>query len=184
MKNEIQNRTKILFAASMFALLAIFGSIPAFAADTVSLVFGAFVRTVEVKDLQVLARTQQPVGLIADILRLAKINPQQAAEALRFQYGIDAMIVSHIIEAPLTTQLLSAIGKIVHPLRSGTKVAVPALRSAVILSLIDDNVLTPLEVIEKYPVQVAIDLQALLALFKQAKTPEDLARVLRAQSAP
>ena len=43
------------------------------------------------------------------------------------------------------SQLLVAIGKILHPMRWGTKFAVPALRSAVILSLIDDNVLTPLK---------------------------------------
>lgn len=177
-------KTNTVALAAMLALLSLFIASPAVAAETVSLQFGSFVRTVDTKELQGLALRQEPTGLTADILRYAKISPRQASEALRFQYGIDAILVSDIIEAPLTTHFLSAIGKIVHPLRSGTKFAVPALRSAVILSLIDDNVLTPLEVIEKYPVHVVIDLKEVLALFQKAKTPEDLARVLRAQRMP
>jgi hypothetical protein len=175
----MERTIRAISATAILSLCSVFASTPAFAADGVSLVWGPVVRTVDTKELVVLAQTNQAIGLTADILRVAKISPLQAAEALRLQYGIDAIFVSDIIDTPLATQLLSAIGVIVHPLRSGTRYAVPALRSAVILSLVDDNVLTPLEVIEKYPVQAAIDLRELLKLFQQAKTPEDLARVLR-----
>jgi hypothetical protein len=177
MKRKIRTVTGL----AVFAFCSVFSFSSAFAADTVSLVWGPLIRTVETKELQILAQTMKPLGVTADILRVANISPKQAAEALRFQYGLDVIFVSNIIDAPLATHLFSTLGKIVHPRHSGTKYAVPALRSAIILSLVDDNLLSPLEVIEKYPVEVVLDLQELFTLFEQAKNPEDLARVLGSQ---
>jgi hypothetical protein len=164
----------LIFVATLASLSA--GS--AFGAERVTVTFGPYMRSIDVQELRVLAGSNRATGLIGDILRIAKIKPEQAGAALRSPFAVDGIVMGDLLYTPLGEKILKQLGNIIHPLRSGTKTAVPALRSAVMLSLLDDNSLSPIELISNYPVQLVVDLEAVLALSKKAKTMEDLARIL------
>ncbi|RPH40175.1 MAG: alpha/beta hydrolase [Burkholderiales bacterium] len=171
-------KTASKLASIFVATLASLSAGHAFGAERITATFGPIMRSIDVQELRVLANTNRATGMTASILKIAKISPEKAGTALRSPFALDGIFIGDILYTPLGEKILSQLGQIIHPLRSGTKTAIPALRSAVMLSVLDDNSLSPIELISNYPVQLTINLEALLALSKKAKNLDDLARIL------
>lgn len=171
-------KSKLKISSALLSAIALFSGATAFGAERVTVSFGSYIRSIDAQELRVLAGSNRATGMIADILRLAKVSPEQAGSALRAPFMIDAKVVGDVLYTPLGEKVLAQLGAIIHPLRSSSKAAIPALRSAVMMSLLDDNYVSPIELISNYPVQMVIDLESVLSLSKRAKNLDDLAKII------
>lgn len=140
-------------------------------------VSGAFRRSIPVADLQYLAETGRARGLLQDVLRLAKQNPESVAKLLNESVNLPVVLVSRLLNTRIGEVLLQRLAQIVFPLNASS-VGLPALRSAVILGLADsDKGLSALSFLQAYPTQeLAVSLPALMGLMSKASSISDLVR--------
>lgn len=147
------------------------------AAEQVVFVSGAFRRSIPVADLELLAKTGQAEGLLADVLRLGKQKPQDVAKLLNQQIGLPVVLTSRLINTRIGEAVLNRVALIVFPLKA-KQMAVPALRAATILGLKNNNdSLSAVAFLRAYPNDdLAISLPALMGTMKKASSIADLVR--------
>jgi hypothetical protein len=147
------------------------------AADNVVLVSGAFRRSIPVADLEHLAATGQARGLLADVLRLSKQQPADAAKLLKASVPLPVVLVSRLLNTRIGEALLERLAAIVYPLKA-SRAGVPALRSAMVLGIADGKgSLSALGFLRAYPNrEMEVNLPALMALASKASSITDLVR--------
>lgn len=168
-------RARVL--GSVLGLALCFASPTAQAAENVVFVSGAFRRSIPVADLAHLAETGQARGLLADVLRLAKQDPETVAKLLNESVNLPVVLVSRLLNTRIGEVLLQRLAQIVFPLNASS-VGLPALRSAVILGIADNaKGLSALSFLQAYPSQeLAVSLPALMGLMSKASSISDLVR--------
>lgn len=168
-------RARLLGPALGLALCL--GSPAAQAAENVVFVSGAFRRSIPVADLVHLAETGQARGLLGDVLRLSRQDPQTVAKLLNESVSLPVVLVSRLLNTRIGEVLLQRLAQIVFPLNASS-VGLPALRSAVILGIADNNKgLSALSFLRAYPTQeLAVSLPALMGLMSKASSISDLVR--------
>lgn len=168
-------RVRLLGPALGLALC--FASPAAQAAQNVVFVSGAFRRSIPVADLVHLAETGQARGLLEDVLRLARQDPQTVAKLLNESVSLPVVLVSRLLNTRIGEVLLQRLAQIVFPLNASS-VGLPALRSAVILGIADNSKgLSALSFLRAYPTQeLAVSLPALMGLMSKASSISDLMR--------
>lgn len=169
-------RVRLLGPALGLALC--FGSPAAQAAQNVVFVSGAFRRSIPVADLVHLAETGQARGLLSDVLRLTRQEPQSVAKLLNESVNLPIVLVSRLLNTRIGEVLLERLAKIVFPLNASS-VGLPALRSAVVMGIADSNGkgLSALSFLQAYPSQeLAVSLPALMGLMSKASSISDLVR--------
>jgi hypothetical protein len=147
------------------------------AAQNVVFVSGAFRRSIPVADIVHLAETGQARGLLQDVLRLARQDPQTVAKLLNESINMPVVLVSRLLNTRIGEVLLQRLAQIVFPLNASA-VGMPALRSAVILGIADNaKGLSALSFLQAYPSQeMAVSLPALMGLMSKASSISDLVR--------
>jgi hypothetical protein len=147
------------------------------AAQNVVFVSGAFRRSIPVADLVLLAETGQARGLLQDVLRLTRQDPATVAKLLNESVNLPVVLVSRLLNTRIGEVLLQRLAQIVFPLNAAS-VGLPALRSAVILGIADnDKGLSALSFLKAYPSQeLAVSLPALMGLMSKASSISDLVR--------
>ncbi len=147
------------------------------AAQNVVFVSGAFRRSIPVADLVHLAETGQARGLLQDVLRLSRQNPETVAKLLNESVSLPVVLVSRLLNTRIGEVLLQRLAQIVFPLNAAS-VGLPALRSAVILGIADNSKgLSALSFLQAYPSQeLAVSLPALMGLMNKASSISDLVR--------
>ncbi len=147
------------------------------AAQNVVFVSGAFRRSIPVADLVHLAETGQARGLLEDVLRLARQDPETVAKLLNESVNLPVVLVSRLLNTRIGEVLLQRLAQIVFPLNASS-VGLPALRSAVILGIADNSKgLSALSFLQAYPSQeMAVSLPALMGLMGKASSISDLVR--------
>jgi hypothetical protein len=147
------------------------------AAQNVVFVSGAFRRSIPVADLVLLAETGQARGLLGDVLRLTRQDPETVAKLLNESVNLPVVLVSRLLNTRIGEVLLQRLAQIVFPLNAAS-VGLPALRSAVILGIADnDKGLSALSFLKAYPSQeLAVSLPALMGLMSKASSISDLVR--------
>ena len=147
------------------------------AAENIVFVSGAFRRSIPVADLVHLAETGQARGLLQDVLRLSRQDPATVARLLKETVNLPVVLVSRLLNTRIGEVLLQRLAQIVFPLNAAN-VGLPALRSAVILGLADnDRGLSALSFLKAYPSQeLAVSLPALMGLMGKANSISDLVR--------
>lgn len=147
------------------------------AAENVVFVSGAFRRSIPVADLEHLALTGQPRGLLADVLRVSKQPPKELAGMLNQSISLPIVMVSRLLSTRIGEAILERVARIVYPLNT-SGLGVPALRSAVLLGLNTGNgSLTPIGLLRAYPNNnLAVNIPALMAVMSKAGSINELVR--------
>lgn len=147
------------------------------AAENVVFVSGAFRRSIPVADLEHLALTGQPRGLLADVLKVSRQPPKELAAMLNQTISLPIVMVSRLLNTRIGEAILERIARIVHPLNT-TGLGVPALRSGVVLGLSQgQGSLSAIGFLRAYPNNnLAVNIPALMAVMSKASSISDLVR--------
>ena len=145
---------------------------PAQAAVDVALVSGAFRRSIQVSDIAHLAKTEEPRGLLSDLLKLSGQEPTQVAELLNKNLDGPLVLSSRLMNTRIGEALIRRIAQIIYPITSSeSSVSVPAIRAAVIEGLQRPEGLTAVSFLEAYPNPVmAVNLPALFTVIEKAES--------------
>lgn len=129
----------------------------------ISIIFGPIKRSITLNQLQKFASTGIADGDIGNFIGLAKLDKAMIQARLTDSIEKDLMDMDRALNSEIGVAILTKLGTALHPAKSkGTEVQ--ALRAAIILSLADDSKMSILEIIEKLPVDMFVDVQALLKL--------------------
>ena len=147
-------------------------AMPAKAAVDVTLVSGAFRRSIRVNNIAHLAKTEEARGLLGDLLKLSNQEPAQVAELLNKNLDVPLVLTSRLMNTRIGEALIRRIAQIIYPIStSETSVSVPAIRAAVIKGLQRPEGLTAVSFLEAYPNPVmAVNLPALFAVIEKAES--------------
>lgn len=147
------------------------------AAEQLVFVSGAFRRSIPVADLDHLAATGQARGLLADVLKIGRQNPEDVARLLNQKITLPLVLTSRLLSTRIGEAILQRLAGIFAPLRAPA-VGVPALRSALIIGISNGNgTLTPTGFLRAYPAnELAINIPALLSLVGKTNSIADLVR--------
>lgn len=145
---------------------------PAQAAVDVALVSGAFRRSIQVSDIAHLAKTEEPRGLLSDLLKLSGQEPTQVAELLNKNLDVPLVLSSRLMNTRIGEALIRRIAQIIYPITSSeSSVSVPAIRAAVIEGFQRPEGLTAVSFLEAYPNPVmAVNLPALFTVIEKAES--------------
>lgn len=145
---------------------------PAQAAVDVALVSGAFRRSIQVSDIAHLAKTEEPRGLLSDLLKLSSQEQTQVAELLNKNLDVPLVLSSRLMNTRIGEALIRRIAQIIYPITSSeSSVSVPAIRAAVIEGLQRPEGLTAVSFLEAYPNPVmAVNLPALFTVIEKAES--------------
>ncbi len=170
-------RTRQRFLAATLGLGLATASPAALAAENIVFISGAFRRSIPVADLEHLAATGQARGLLGDVMRFGRQDPEEVARLLKASLNLPVVTVSRLLNTSIGERILERISSIAFPLNA-RQVGLPALRSAVVLGIADNGgSLSPLSFLRAYPSQeMAVSLPALLSLMQKASSVADLVR--------
>lgn len=146
---------------------------PVQAAKDVALVSGAFRRSLAVDDLAYLAETGKPRGLMVDLLRLSKQNPEDVAKLLNQELKLPLVLTSRLMSTRIGDVIIRRVARIIYPLMvPAPDVSVPAIRAGVINGLqIDEGGLTAIKFLQAYPAEVMeVNIPALMAVVSKAQS--------------
>ena len=147
------------------------------AAESLVFVSGAFRRSIQVADLEWLAKTGEPRGLMADVLRFSNQNPTEMAALLNQSITLPVTLMSRLLNTRIGEALLSRLAQVVFPLKAADA-GLPALRSALVLGTVKgDGSLSAINFLRAYPTrELQVDIPALLALIDKASSVSELVR--------
>jgi hypothetical protein len=147
------------------------------AAENIVLVSGAFRRSIPVADMELLATRGEARGLLADLLSFSRQQPKEVGKLLNQSFPLPLVLVSRLLNTRIGEALLERLARIVYPLKT-PGVGVPALRSAIVLGIADNNgALSPIGFLRAYPnSQLEVNLPALLSMLNKASSISDLVR--------
>ena len=166
-------RRRRLLALTTICGLGMFSiGLPAQAAVDVALVSGAFRRSIQVSDIAHLAKTEEPRGLLSDLLKLSGQKPTQVADLLNKNLDVPLVLTSRLMNTRIGEALIRRIAQIIYPISSSeSSVSVPAIRAAVIEGLQRPEGLTAVSFLEAYPNPViAVNLPALFTVIEKAES--------------
>jgi hypothetical protein len=156
----------------MGAGVALGCALPGQAAQRIRLVYGPWVRSIQVDNLARLAATGQAQGFLANLLALGGQNPKDLQPLLNERVTLPLVATSDLLNSSFGVAVLTKVGTVLYP-TNAQSAAVPAMRSAIVLSLVDNGRLTPLEVVGRYPTDIDLNINELLKLRQQfAKVAE------------
>lgn len=134
----------------------------------VTLIFGPINRSTSIEMLKSFSVTGVPQGDIANFISLAKLDKQTVQGYLNVSKEFDMVEMDKVLNSPLGETILKKVGSVLHPEKS-MGYEVQALRSAIILSLVDDNKMSLIEVLSNLPVNMVIDVENLMKLQSEIK---------------
>lgn len=161
------SHSKPLFICYAILFFLLF-SMPSFAADRITFIYGSFYRSVETAELEEMIKTGQASGLISDVIRVAGGDDKSFIEALTKKHDVPFRNINSLVKTPFGAALLKKVGQGIFPRRSrlnGDK----ALSSAIIMSIHADDKLQMIELIRNYPTDMGIDLHTLANIAKDLK---------------
>ncbi len=153
-------------------------SIPAAsAAENVVLVSGAFRRSIPVSEFEVLAQTGQAPGLLGNLLALARQQPSAVARLLNESMRLPVVLVSRLTNTRIGDAVLLRVARIIYPLKAPA-VGLPALRSAMVMGLVEGNgSISAVSFLKAYPTaNIEVNIPALLTLLQKTSSIAQLVR--------
>jgi hypothetical protein len=155
--------------------LGLFSYLPsANAAEQISFRVSGAERSVAVADLRKLVNTGEKSDVVGGLLANANIDPNLVRGYLGLsidlkQYDINVVLVDKFLNSYLVELLLQDLGKSLHP-PSTDSASVAAIKAAIINALADDNKISLIEFIEKYPTELVIEVDRLAQLQERVRT--------------
>jgi hypothetical protein len=148
--------TKRFLLASVSALLLLSSS-SIYAAERVTFFIGSFYRSVDVSELEHTVETGEAVGLLADVLKAGKMDASEVVDILTKRHKFTLRNMSNLAHSPFGKAILRKFDKVIFP-RHSRRYGEQALRSAIILSVAEDDELQILELLQNYPTNIGVDL--------------------------
>jgi hypothetical protein len=142
------------------------GAQSASAAENWTFIIGPINRSVTLTQLRHLAETGKPTGDLKLILKLAGQDPAKVAEVLNDEVQFDLVTAYRILSSAPGEAILAQLGEVIAP-RNANSSGAQALSGALLLSLSGDNKFTVLELLEKYPTDARINVEALMQASEQ-----------------
>ena len=133
---------------------------PAQAAEDITFIVGPINRSITLTQLQRLADTGEAKGDLKTILKIAGQSPEDAGAFLNQTIPFDLVTAYRLLTSAPGEALLGKLETILAPRRSN-QAGAEALRAAILLSLSGDNEFTILELLEKYPTDVRVNVNEL-----------------------
>lgn len=149
------NKTLTL-SALLGVALSVMSAGAAKAADNLTLINGALNVSVPYTQLKTLAETGVADGNLVLVLDDADETPEAARKFLTTQMDYDIASADALLNSAEGDAMLTKLGKVIAP-RNANEDGKQALRAAILKSLMDDNTITPLEIIANYPTDARID---------------------------
>ena len=149
------------------------------AAEEVSLVSGAFRRSISVSDLEYLAESGIARGLLKDALKFSKQKPKDVSKLLNQKVKLPISLISRLMDTRIGNVIISRVSKIIYPLKVlESSVSIPALRAGVINGLqIGKGNLDAISFLKAYPSEsMAINLPALFGIMEKAESVSELVK--------
>ena len=146
---------------------------PVQAAKDVALVSGAFRRSIPVKEIEHLAETGEPIGLLKNLLSLSGQDPAEVAKLLNQKIDLPLVLTSRLVSTRIGDAIIKRVAKIIYPIYTPqTSVSVPAIRAGVVNGLqLEEGGLTAVSFLKAYPNDVmAVNLPALFAVIDKAQS--------------
>jgi hypothetical protein len=147
------------------------------AAESLVFVSGAFRRSIQVADLEWLAKTGEPRGLMVDLLRFSNQDPAVVASLLNQSIPVPVTLMSRLLNTRIGEALLSRLAQVIFPLKAAD-VGLPALRSALVMGTVKgDGSLSAINFLRAYPTrELQVDIPSLMALIEKASSVTELVR--------
>ncbi|UZQ55280.1 alpha/beta hydrolase [Trichothermofontia sichuanensis B231] len=121
------------------------------AAERVVFTYGPIRQAVTIQELETLAETGQATGGLRFLLRVAGVAPESAQQVLTHEVGASLLFLDRALNSVPGEYLLFQMGYIFHtPARVDN---IQALRSALVLSAVDNNSVSLLRFFQNYPTQ-------------------------------
>jgi hypothetical protein len=115
-------RTRQRFLAATLGLGLATASPAALAAENIVFISGAFRRSIPVADLEHLAATGQARGLLGDVMRFGRQDPQEVARLLKASLNLPVVTVSRLLNTSIGERILgplvhgeNGVGHALHP---------------------------------------------------------------------
>lgn len=131
------------------------------AAEAITLIIGPLNRSILVSDIEALAQGQASQGDLRTVLKFAGQSDAAAAAFLNQKLPFDLVQADQLLNSSLANGLLAKLGEVLAPRTSDQAASVPALRAAIILSLAEDNQISLLELLQRYPTEMRVNVGAL-----------------------
>lgn len=112
---------------------------------------GPIEASIKVKDLEIFAKTGKTTKTISQALSVSKVSPNTVRGLMTLELGADVTNLAKVLYSKLGQNVIKGITEVIqtrHDYESDK-----ALRSAIILAAADDNKISVLEVLEKYPTE-------------------------------
>lgn len=123
----------------------------AIAAERIVFTYGPIRQAVTIQELETLAETGQATGGLRFLLRVAGVTPESAQRVLTYEVGASLLFLDRALNSVPGEYLLFQMGYIFHtPARVDN---IQALRSALVLSAVDNNSVSLLRFFQNYPTQ-------------------------------
>ena len=145
---------------------------PLHAATDVTLVSGAFRRSIPVEEFEHLAETGEAIGLLGNLLEISGQDPKEVSRMLNQSVTLPLVLTSRLINTRIGEAILRRASRIIHPIYTPQpEVSVPAMRAGVISGLQSEQGLTAVTFLKGYPNAVmAVNLPALFGVIEKAES--------------
>lgn len=137
----------------------------AIAAEEIVLRYGILERTVAVSDLSTLVETGETTSQLRSYFERADVSAEEVQELLVSDITVDGVNLNRILDNPIGDVLLDEVSESIYP-ESGSA-GRQAMRAALVLSAVDDDRITLIEVLENYPTsRVVLDTERLAETYE------------------
>ena len=147
------------------------------AAENIIIYQGPLSRTISIKSLEELSKTNIARGTLKNILNLANQDKKEVAKILNQEFELPIILTSNLINSKIGTVIITRIGKIIYPNKYPQKeISVPAIRAGV-MKAIDKGKgkLNLIGFLKAYPNRdIAVNYGALSKIINKAESVSDL----------
>ncbi len=153
------------------------------AAENVTIIFGPINRSIEVADLDYLAKTGEARGFLATALQLAKQDPKSLQNILNQKLDLPLVEASQLLYSSIGEALLKKAATVVAP-RTCNCEGLQAMRAGILLALSRNNgQITPVTLLQNYPTDIRVNVEPLLALVQEVGDIQQLVKLFSPGSA-
>lgn len=167
------NRTVIyLGSAVVVGLAAVLSSgQPSLAANRIYFTYGPLGRSIPISDLRQFADTGKTTRQLRWYLNFADVEPEAFRQVLTKEVDIGFRFVNRTAYTIPGEYVLYQVGQVVHTKSRQGIVQIKALRSTFVAATVDDDKISILEFLEKYPTpEVYVDGVVLVRLARQVSS--------------
>ena len=145
----------------------------AIAAENVVLTYGLIQRSIPVEELSALAKDGEVSSQLKSYFERANVSADAMQNLLTEEIVVDGVVLDRHLNNVIGDALLDRVSEVIYPEpRSAGR---GAMRAALVLSAVDDNRVTLIEILENYPTsEVYVDGDRLASAYEDIRSLESV----------